>query len=641
MTRRLLIAFVVAILPVIALLTHPELRRVLWEDLQILIWRRADFLTAGKAPEREAILQVEGQHRASPPEERASAYAQVARRFGKPYLYAAALREAHRTRLAPTVQRPREDITLQRRQAIAREAVKLAEEMIAVDPDNAFPYLSKVCALLVTGQKAEAFATLQRSAQCTRYDGYEPQWAQVVASPTLTAETRILIISSVFFPHLTNFRETFRYWRQEANRLEQKGDHAGALQMAEYLTHLGALMLRADKVAVTPMVSASLLAIAWDHRQLREGAPLRDSEYLALAQDFARYAQQHGRSDLSTQTLREANDALAFRRLLWDIYNRRLSKAGDDPIEYFNRNLRTLLARRAVGIVLLWWGGSLVLFWIVGRTLLWWNRTPSAPDRVGICTLALINASLPIATWIAGLLYLYPTSRLPDYITERFSLGDTVFSLDLGEPLQAMQMSTVYPLALLTLASFLVPTVRLARAYSQGWLVWSVLAGITPGISALVIDLTNISAWLAGSNILAAVIVLGMLVFGLVSVVGMPVYAFIFRRRAPLVLRVGMAMLWGLGLLLLLPVYWMWSVLWLASGILLWTVWAKTLSQEAQLEASRWLFRFAGAALTLALLCVWLYVVNGYANLALRRALHHMLSRLFAEGEVALWREML
>ncbi|MGQ9739254.1 MAG: hypothetical protein ACUVRT_15310 [Armatimonadota bacterium] len=43
----------------------------------------------------------------------------------------------------------------------------------------------------------------------------------------------------------------------------------------------------------------------------------------------------------------------------------------------------------------------------------------------------------------------------------------------------------------------------------------------------------------------------------------------------------------------------------------------------------------------LALLCLWLYAVNGYLSLPLRNAQHHLLNRLSTEGEVVLWQEIL
>ncbi|MGQ9739252.1 MAG: hypothetical protein ACUVRT_15300 [Armatimonadota bacterium] len=43
----------------------------------------------------------------------------------------------------------------------------------------------------------------------------------------------------------------------------------------------------------------------------------------------------------------------------------------------------------------------------------------------------------------------------------------------------------VYPVTLLMFTAFLAPTVRLVRVRRQGWLVWSIIAGLLLTISVL------------------------------------------------------------------------------------------------------------------------------------------------------------
>ncbi|MGQ9489065.1 MAG: hypothetical protein ACUVTY_15065 [Armatimonadota bacterium] len=54
---------------------------------------------------------------------------------------------------------------------------------------------------------------------------------------------------------------------------------------------------------------------------------------------------------------------------------------------------------------------------------------------------------------------------------------------------------------------------------------------------------------------------LAVVLFGMVSVVALPVYAFFLRRRAPLALHIGVALLWGLGPVLLASTIWIWVLL--------------------------------------------------------------------------------
>ncbi|MGQ9542388.1 MAG: hypothetical protein ACUVTY_15070 [Armatimonadota bacterium] len=71
----------------------------------------------------------------------------------------------------------------QREVAIAQQAVQIADRMITVAPENAFPYLSKMYALLVMGQRLQAEHTPQRAAQCSRYESYEMEWMRIVGIP--------------------------------------------------------------------------------------------------------------------------------------------------------------------------------------------------------------------------------------------------------------------------------------------------------------------------------------------------------------------------------------------------------------------------------------------------------------------------
>lgn len=639
MARRFFIALLAALVPVGAIVVHPQLRRILTEDIQLLYTGTASFLRAPSDPERDALVRLIRLPQDLDGEERVKAYLQVASRFDKPYLYAATLREAHRAPLKPSQSEPFYDEKwYQSKVAIAQEVVQIANRMIIVDPENAFPYLSKMCALLAMGQKQQAQRALQRAAQCSRYESYEIDWVRTAAPPALTVETRTFILSETPFPRLSDFREAFRYWREEMNRLEKEGDHAGALQKAEHLTKVARLMLRGQKDMITPLAAAATLNIAWSRQKIETEYPSEDADYLAVAQDFARYAKQHGRSDLAELTLQTAQEALRYRQLFREAQQKHSSEVGIDPLGLF-KNTQTLLARRAAGIVLLWWAFPFAVLWVLGKVLSLRYYTTPPQDGVGAWAVTLIAASFPVAVLIAGLLALYPFADVLNYFMEKSAIGNTIFSLNLQELLQPAQMSMAYPLLLLILTALLVPTVRLVRARRQGWLVWSVIAGMLLVVSAS--SAGDIFKWSDNVLVGAGVAALVALLFGIFSMVALPVYAFFLRRRAPLVFRIGAALLWVWGSVLVTSGSWQWVLLWLVVGVSLWTAWAYSLLEENRSEPSRWLGRLAGAALTLALLCLWLYAVNGYLSLPLRNAQHHLLDRIFTEGELVLWQELL
>lgn len=640
MARRFFIALFAALVPVGAIVAHPQLRRILAEDIQLLYTGMASFLRTPASPERDALVHLMELPRGLDTEEQVKAYMQVAIQFDKPYLYAATLREAHRAGLKPPLSNSFHDEKwYQSRVAIAKQAVLISDRMITIDPENAFPYLSKMCAHLVMGQRQQAEHTLQRAAQCGRYESYEMEWMRIVGIPALTAETRTFILSEILFPHVADFREASRYWCEEANRLEQQGDHAGALRVAEHLTKVARLMLHGQKEMITPLVAAAIQNIAWGRQQFEPKYPIEDAVYLAMAQEFARHARQHGRSDLAEQTLQNAQEALRFRRLSREAQQKRPSEIWTAPSRLL-QDTQTLIARRAAGIVLLWWVFPFATLWVLGKVLSLRYHTTPFQDGVGSWTIALIAASFPVAVLIAGLLLLRPFERVLDYLMEQLIKGNAISSLNLQDPLQTVQMSMAYPLILLILTAFLVPTVRLVRTRRQGRLVWSVIAGLLLTISVLSAGSLNLGC---SDNPFLVVDVAGLVVllFGVVSVGALSVYAFFLHRRAPLAFHIGVALLWGLGPVLLTSTSWVWILLWLMVGVSLWTAWAYSLSEENRPEPGKWLGRFAGAALNLALLCLWLYAVNGYLSLPLRNVQHHLLDRLSTEGAAVLWQELL
>lgn len=114
----------------------------------------------------------------------------------------------------------------------------------------------------------------------------------------------------------------------------------------------------------------------------------------------------------------------------------------------------------------------------------------------------------------------------------------------------------------------------------------------SPLLTVSVLSTGDIFKWSDNVLVVAGVGALVVVLFSVVSVVALPVYAFILRRRAPLAFRIGAALLWEVGLVLFTSAAWVWILLWLMVGLSLWTAWAYSLPGRNRFEPSRWLGRF-------------------------------------------------
>lgn len=621
MARWLLIAFVVALLPVVAVVGHAELRRVAMQDIALLLTGEVEMLQphAGSA-ERQAVLALERQQ--PPPDHltKAGEYVKLYERFRQPYLLAAAIRVVTLQSLFPFPAPDTQEFT-ERRRRYARELLSLAQRLASVDGQNAFPHLMRCVAWTSLEHRGEALQALQTAAACPTYNGYERDWLRVVSSPSLTAEERLVAPSrGLLFPHLGQLRRACERLRDWANEMEHRGEHEQALQVAEWMMRSGATMRASGDTFIQVLVGTGLERIAWQRQQMpKKSIESAEEEARRLAEQFGRYARQHGRPDLAEQALASAE---AYSRALKNFH-----RASDR----WEQRLSKLFSLRAGGVVLQIWAWTW-LFCAVSTLLMapLWYSPPALRDRVLPWTAALPFAGALIALAVAAAQALYPFGKVVQQLVEPIQepRGDfTTFSLVQQMPL-LHQLATLAVGALL-LVCFAIPLWRVARGARQPWTAGAVVFGWL-----LAIALVGGGELFSPENVLLTTAVFVVTLVGLSGLLVAPFYA--FRRRQPLPppFRLGIAALWGLASLTVWAGSPIATALWLVAGLLLWLALGRSLSEELRLETQRAVYRFGMSALILAVFTFWLYAVLGYVSLPVRAQQHAYLDQLIERGEV-------
>lgn len=650
MARRLLVAFVLALLPVVAVLVHPELKQVMRQDVTLLLLMKVDmFALPNDSPEREAILRLENLRGEDGTLRRVEEYARMARDTGKPYLYAAAIREAMRWNLRPKnapIEPPlgvKEIPKLSpeweaKRQHMAQRVLSLSNEMIVVDKDNAFPYIAKMCALFALGQDEAALGALQVAAACPQYREYDLAWVRMLAPMSLITEARLFIMASTVYPHLARFRESMRYVRSLANRLEQKGEHTRALALREEIASVGTKMRNSQGVLISALVGISLQEIAWSGERKTTPSEGEDAAHriMTAASEFATYARQHGRADLAETALREASRSQSLKRKAKEIF--RQTNIVEPPwIAPYTR----VLSLRAAGVILMLW--TFGMAFCLGLSLIFspfWKHPSAQQDRLAPVTSALIAAGAFVAVAVAGFLALDGFGTLWQQWLQSEMIDERRLPLPAREHLLMLHGSTVAVMSLLAALCFAPALVRTSRAVSSSWVAWLVAFGILLGLSIASTEVVQGYAAVIGYDAVIFILGTATVIIGLAGLVASPFYAFLLRKPLPVPFRAGIAALWGLMSIVAWTGFLTETALWLAVGLVLWLMWGRSLPEDARLETQRAVYRFGMSALILAVLGLWLYAILGYASLPLRAQQHAYIDQLLEHGEVSLLQQV-
>ncbi len=360
MARRFLIGFVLAVVPVVAVVIQPELRRVFVQDITLLATGSVQIAQPRPGDERLAVWRIERDIGCPSPEQlhewRIGEYVKLFDRYGKPYLLASAVRHTTRGFIyppsrptmgpssapAPRERAPETEANRRRRQENVRRLLTLSGRLANMDPDNSFPWLMKCVALLALERNEGARQALHRAAQCSFFNDYTLEWSQRMAHRQMSAEERHLTLSAVVLPHFATIREGFRRLQRQRLEAQRQGDHVVALQLADDMCKADITMLQSPGTLIQTLVAISLLhiSVAPDATDEHPGQDL-----ITSAQQFAQYARAHGREDLAQRVVQEASAAHNLRE--------RVVRASDRVEQIWEVMPKRLFARREAGYVLL------------------------------------------------------------------------------------------------------------------------------------------------------------------------------------------------------------------------------------------------------------------------------------------------
>ncbi len=649
-------AFLIAIaIPLLALLSHPELRRVLLWDILIIArlnpTSAMELLPKPTDPLYRAIKEAEGTTKLDEtiPREawrpRWVAYERLYRQTGQVWLGVFGLRYAMdavplgRTehQEPPSPQPPRRPSPEEVRRLLA-----LASELSERDKDNAFPLLVKAYALFALRRDAEAFRTLQEAAQRPAYRTYEDAWLRVTAPKGLTVEERVIGSASLLLPHLSSIRELARFVVWHAAEGEARGDYAEALQWTEALLKVASMMREHAVFLIEPLVGVAIQHIAFEGRTRRltedERKRLQGEErFRRVAERFAAFARQHGRPDLAEWALKEVEATAPIFKV-----RQLLSKQEVLFPNFSLRDSQRLTNARLSGFALLTSGLMLVLVALIATAFLW--RTEKTLDRYAPITAALIVAGLLVAAIAWGV----------------FGVIDAEF-WDIEKVSQQGVWLLVVPFATLGLlfAVCFLPALWQLRRVAD-WRTFAILVGAVALLTLLVIE--GFSAPKAGAlvNLPIAALLLCVIVGTVAALTWLKqqldspspqVRVLSASALAVLSVLLVYAALGFLASLELSPQALAMETFAVAVVILLtafalvfllaFSVWARWGQEEKRIICQGALWRLREAALLLVLLCWWGYGIVSVSSLPLRYRFHQALDEVITHGELVAWQKVL
>ncbi len=631
MARRLLVAFVLALLPVVAVLVHPELKRVMRQDVTLAFSGEVKvLLLPADNEQRRAILQLETQF--PPPDNltKAHKYIQLYERFHQPYLLGAAVRSVTMRALFP-LSAPEPPQSVKERRRYAQELLSITERLVSVDRQNAFSYLMKTTAHASLGQRQEALENLRQAASCAAYNGYEREWLRVVCSRRLTAEERLIAAGSLPFPHFAQLRNAFQHIRQWANEMESRGQHRESLEVADQMMRCGELLRSSGDSVIQAFVGSALERIAWQRKPVPK-RPLASpkQEYRQLAEQFGDYAREHNRQDLAERAVASVDAHENFQQAVTKV-----SAA-------WEHRLNRLFALRAGGFVMQIWVGS----WLLCAVLVLllspiWRFSRTSQDGILPWTAALPFAGVLVAVLVASAFLLYPFTEVFEQLAGPLFIHQpsrTQFSL--REHMRLFHQLAAAAPCTLSLVCFAVPLYRLTKRSREYWVTGATVLGLLLAVSIVSSSAALPYSWGMSEDVFHMVLAFLIAVIGSAGLVASPFYAFLLRKPLPVPFRAGIAALWGLMSIVAWTGFLTETALWLAVGLVLWLMWGRSLPEDARLETQRAVYRFGMSALILAVLGLWLYAILGYASLPLRAQQHAYIDQLLEHGEVSLLQQV-
>ncbi len=644
MARRTIFFVIAFAIPLISLLSHPELRRIFLWDALILTFKPPEQVMDLLPKPVDPIAQAIGKAEMLQGKERWLEYERLYRETGEVWIGVFGLRYAMdfvRAALPSEGQavRPQksshEDV---------QKILKLATELSEKYKDNAFPSLVKAYALFALGRDDDALKTFHEAVLRPTYRTYEDKWLQLKASRNLTAEERLPQALAILFPHLSHLRELARRVVRHSVEAEERGDFERALRLAEDVLRLGAKLRDQGFWVIDSLVGVAIqhIAFAGEKRKLTPAEERRFSSHptarveriKVLARRFAEFARQAKRKDLAEWALREGEESARVHNL---VSRYPFGEAIIPPFK--ERDGRRLANTRLTGFALLLSAVMLAVIALLSSVFLWKTEVPI--DRYSPITATLIVAGLPVAAILWGLM--------------------GAVKVEFWEATMAQTyLGAIYlPFAtlLLLFAVCFLPTLWQLKG-EVDWRTIAVLIGIPAFAGALTIVAVNTPVSIVSSAILS--------VFLSLSLIGIAVVIWWLKEKldAPSSLvRIASSVALAVTVFIFLGVvFWLLSVLessrwqwraveamplFLAIALtvsafvffIAWGIWARFGHPERRQVCQGALARLKGAAVLLFLICWWGYAIVGFGSLPLRTKLHSAIDNLFVHGEMTLFRQ--
>ncbi|MCS7186874.1 MAG: hypothetical protein RMK89_07985 [Armatimonadota bacterium] len=643
MARRFITFIIAFAIPLITLLSHPELRRILIWDALILTFKSpsqamellpkpTDPLYRGirdaeKLEGREEWLVYEMEDG-----ERRLAYERLYRQTGEVWVGVFGLRYWMQ---AVTSER----IENEKQRQDAERLLKLATELSERDKDNAFPMLAKAYALFELGRDDEALSTFHEASLRPNYRTYDGEWLRLKSPKIFTAEERLTRAFAFLLPHLSALREMARRVIRYSANAEKKGDFKRALELAEDVVRVGTKLREQGFWLIDLLVGISIQSIAFagETRKLTEAERQRyaqspEGELLKIsARRFAEFARKHGRKDLAEWTLKEAEESARAFNL-----TRQYPQEGFLFGDLKHHDGLRLVNTRLTGFALLLSAFALAVIGLISAAFLW--RIPVAIDSYSPVTATLIVAGLPIAAIIWGM----------------------VGALQ-GEIWDVMQTETLFvaiylPFAILLLlfAVCFVPALWQLKGKVK-WQTIALLIAIAAFAGIFTAAISNIPIFKAIATLLTILLLLALvalivIVFWLKFKLDVPNLGIRILSAVAIGIMVCVLLfvMLGLGIVFenlrwrpyeveFMPLF---VVIALAVSafvfFIVWGVWARFGRSDYRPICQSSLARLKGASVLLLLICWWGYAVVEFSSLPLRAKIHRALDDLSAYGELAL-----
>lgn len=238
-------------------------------------------------------------------------------------------------------------------------AIAVIREGMKVEPDNAFFNYALAGYLFALRRDEEALAQVAEGARKPRYDSHvRDTGLNRIHLDKLTQDAplaRVVLMVSVLLPHCAKERQVARLVTWYAKEAEKKGDHALALERYGQVMRMGAQIRESAGFIIEALVGVAIEAIGRGRGVKRERPPVgligdalkqwQARRQRQIAQEFADYANAHGRSDLAAAAWRSMEEGQETRKIAqWFVGSDR-KRGVEEPYAGLARYLRIFIGQ--------------------------------------------------------------------------------------------------------------------------------------------------------------------------------------------------------------------------------------------------------------------------------------------------------